>query len=92
MLGMIDIYVLRTYFDTNRTTAPMQFSDRLRLVFFEVRLISGVFGLDDKGDAVGELVVWICLAFAIFFADVVLQIQESWRWRSTAVKAQMAAA
>jgi uncharacterized membrane protein len=48
------------------------------LVFFEVRLISGLLGLDDQGPAVGELVVWICLAFSVPIADVALQIQESW--------------
>jgi len=54
------------------------------LVFFEVRLISGVFRLDDKGNAVAELVVWICVALAIPLADVVLQIQESFRSRASA--------
>jgi uncharacterized membrane protein len=47
------------------------------LVFFEVRLISGLLGLDDDGFAVGELIVWICLAFAIPLADLVLQLQDS---------------
>ena len=56
------------------------------LVFFEVRLISGVFGLDDKGNAVAELVVWICVAFSIPLADIVLQIQESFRSRSNALR------
>lgn len=55
------------------------------LVFFEVRLISGVFRLDDKGNAVAELVVWICVALAIPLADVVLQIQESFRSRASAL-------
>lgn len=54
------------------------------LVFFEVRLISGVFRLDDKGLAVAELVVWICVAFAIPLADIALQIQESFRSRASA--------
>ncbi len=58
------------------------------LVFFEVRLISGVFGLDDKGLAVAELVVWVCVASAIPLADMVLQIQESFRSRSSAVRHQ----
>ena len=48
------------------------------LVFFEVRLISGIFGFDDSNTA-GETIVWICLAFAIPIADVILQIQDS-RW------------
>jgi uncharacterized membrane protein len=55
------------------------------LVFFEVRLISGIFGLDDSNTA-GETIIWICLALAIPLADIVLQIQDSWRARaSTAV-------
>jgi uncharacterized membrane protein len=51
------------------------------LVFFEVRFISGVLGLDDAGDAVSETIVWICLAFSIPLADLLLQIQESARTR-----------
>jgi uncharacterized membrane protein len=51
------------------------------LVFFEVRLISGVFGLDDSASA-GETIVWCCVAAAIPMADLVLQWQESWRTRA----------
>ena len=47
------------------------------LVFFEVRLISGVLGLDNAGDAVIETIIWICIAAAIPVADIALQIQES---------------
>jgi len=46
------------------------------LVFFEVRLISGLFGLDDSVGA-SETIVWICLAFSIPLADLILQLQES---------------
>jgi uncharacterized membrane protein len=53
------------------------------LVFFEVRLISGVLGFDDSNTA-GETIIWICLALAIPLADIVLQIQDSWRARSSA--------
>lgn len=49
------------------------------LVFVEVRVISGVLGLDDAGFAMGELIAWICLVLAIPLADVVLQLQDSWR-------------
>jgi uncharacterized membrane protein len=52
------------------------------LVFFEVRLISGIFGFDDSNTA-GETIIWICLALAIPLADIVLQIQDSWRPRSS---------
>lgn len=52
------------------------------LVFFEVRVISGVLELDEAGAAVSELIVWICLASFLLLADVALQVQESSRWRS----------
>ena len=58
------------------------------LVFFEVRLISGVFGLDDAGPAVAELIVWICLAFSLLLADVALQVQESLRRASARARVQ----
>ncbi len=48
------------------------------LVFFEVRLISGVLGLDDSNSA-SETIVWICLAFSIPLADLVLQVQDARR-------------
>ena len=55
------------------------------LVFFEVRLIAGVFGFDQDLEAI-ETIVWSCLACAIPLADVVLQLQESQRSRSPAVR------
>ena len=48
------------------------------LVFFEVRVISGLFGLDDNVGST-ETIVWICLALSIPLADLVLQLQESRR-------------
>jgi uncharacterized membrane protein len=48
------------------------------LVFFEVRVISGLLGLDDSVGAT-ETIVWICLALSIPLADLVLQLQESRR-------------
>jgi len=53
------------------------------LVFFEVRLIAGVFGFDEDLAAI-ETIVWSCLVCAIPLADVVLQLQESRRSRSPA--------
>lgn len=73
------------YFILNRKIQQhrqwMTRSYAVALVFFEVRLISGVLGLDDSGDAVGETIVWICVAFAIPLADFVLQLQDSRRSR-----------
>jgi uncharacterized membrane protein len=51
------------------------------LVFFEVRAISGIFGLDATPGA-AETIVWSCVAAAIPLADLVLQMQESWRFRA----------
>jgi uncharacterized membrane protein YtjA (UPF0391 family) len=53
------------------------------LVFFEVRLISGVLGFDGS-IAATETIIWICLALAIPLADVIPQIQDSWRARPPA--------
>lgn len=52
------------------------------LVFFEVRAISGIFGLDFTPGAT-ETIVWSCVAAAIPLADIVLQLQESWRTRAS---------
>jgi uncharacterized membrane protein len=56
------------------------------LVFFEVRFISGLLGLDDSVGAT-ETIVWICLAFSIPLADLVLQLQESRRSSAPAASA-----
>jgi uncharacterized membrane protein len=75
------------YFILNRKIQQhrqwMTRSYAVALVFFEVRLISGVLGLDDN-DAAGEVIIWICLAFCIPLADLILQLQESFRARSSA--------
>jgi uncharacterized membrane protein len=45
------------------------------LVFFEVRFILGISGLDRPFDfAVVEPVVWICLAFAVLLGDIANQL------------------
>ncbi len=66
------------YFILNRRIQQhrqwMTRSYAVALVFFEVRLISGLLGLDDS-IAAGETIVWICLAFSIPLADLVLQLQ-----------------
>jgi len=52
------------------------------IVFLEVRVILGVTGWERLGVAVTETVVWVCLAFSLLAADVVLQWQELARSRS----------
>jgi uncharacterized membrane protein YozB (DUF420 family) len=58
-------------------------SSAIALVFLEVRVISGVLGFDDSVSAV-EPIVWMCNIFSLFFADLILQLQELLRPRSLA--------
>jgi hypothetical protein len=60
------------------------------IVFLEVRVVGGVTGWDNLGIAVTETIVWSCLAFAILFADLVLQWQDLRRTRQIPAKAQTA--
>src|SRR6185312_5567302 len=46
------------------------------LVFLEVRVISGVTGWEKLGPSVDETIVWVCLAFSVLAADIVLQLEE----------------
>ncbi len=62
------------------------------IVFLEVRVILGVTGWERLGERVTETVVWVCVAFALLFGDVVLQWQELWRSRPQPVRARAMAA
>jgi uncharacterized membrane protein len=62
------------------------------LIFVEVRVIGGVTGWDNLGSHVTETIVWCCVAFSVLIGDIVLQVQESMRSRSSVVKAKVAAA
>jgi uncharacterized membrane protein YozB (DUF420 family) len=52
------------------------------LVFIGARVILGVTGLENLSLAAIETTLWVCLAFSILLADVVLQCQELLRVRS----------
>jgi uncharacterized membrane protein YozB (DUF420 family) len=43
------------------------------LVFLEGRVIGGVTGWENLGDRASETIVWVCLAFSLLAADLVLQ-------------------
>ena len=51
------------------------------LVFLEGRVIGGVTGWENLGDRASETIVWVCLAFSILSADLVLQWQKRVRSR-----------
>ena len=59
------------------------------IVFLEVRVVSGIFGFDDSASA-GETIVWMCVAFSLLFADIVLQWQDFAGARNVPGRAQAA--
>jgi hypothetical protein len=61
-------------------------------VFLGARVVLGVTGLENRGDAAVETVIWMCLAFSIVLADIVLHVQEQQRARPAARVAKAAAA
>jgi hypothetical protein len=61
------------------------------LVFLEVRVISGLTGLDGNNRAT-ELLVWMCVILAVPIADIVLKWREFKRGRTIQSKAAAAKA
>ncbi len=61
------------------------------LIFLEVRVISGVLRLDDSAVA-GEIIVWMCVIFAVPLADIVLNWRDFKRGRIVQGKAAAKAA
>jgi len=59
------------------------------LIFLEVRVIQGVFGLE-KIPGATETIVWCCVAFSVLAGDIVIQAQELLRSRP-APRVQVAA-
>jgi uncharacterized membrane protein len=59
------------------------------IVFLEVRVVSGVLGFDES-IAAGETIVWMCVAFSLLFADLVLQWQDFARARNVPARTQNA--
>ena len=55
------------------------------IVFLEVRFVSGLLGYDDSASA-GETIVWMCVAFSLLFADLILHWQDLVRSRPAQAK------
>ena len=66
----------------------MSRSFAVAIVFLEVRVVSGVMGWDNSSPAVTETIVWMCVAFSLLFADVVLQWQDLRRSRPAPARVQ----
>jgi len=84
--GIALVFILKGRVQQHRQWMTRSFA--VALVFLEVRVIGGVTGWDNLGIAVTEAIVWGCLAFAILFADLVLQWQDLRRTQPIPAKAQ----
>jgi uncharacterized membrane protein len=60
------------------------------IVFLEVRVVAGVTGWENLGESVTETIVWMCVAFSLLFADVVLQWPDLFRSRPVTARVQPA--
>jgi uncharacterized membrane protein len=86
--GIAVAFILQGKVQQHRQWMTRSFA--VALVFLEVRLIAGVTGWENLGLAVTETIVWMCVAFSLFLADVVLQWQEMPRARRAVAKAPAA--
>lgn len=59
------------------------------IVFLEVRVISGIGGFHSS--AATETIIWVCIASALFFADIAIQWQDMRPARAVPTKATLAA-
>jgi len=84
--GIAMVFILRGRVPQHRQWMTRSFA--VALVFLEVRVIGGITGWNDL--AAIETIVWTCVAFSLFLADVVLQLQGDRRTRPVVVKVQPA--
>ena len=85
--GVAFIFVRQGKIQQHRAWMTRSFA--LALVFLEVRVIGGITGWENLGSHANETIIWSCLAFAILWADIVLQWQELCRSRPVAAKPKM---
>jgi hypothetical protein len=78
--GIAMVFILKGKVQEHRQWMTRSFA--VALVFLEGRVIGGVTGWEDLGTHANETIVWACLAFSIFSADLVLQWQQPGRSRS----------
>jgi hypothetical protein len=78
--GIAMVFILKSKVQEHRQWMTRSFA--VALVFLEVRVIGGVAGWESLDANVNETIVWVCLAFSILSADLVLEWQELERQRS----------
>jgi len=67
------IFILRGNIQQHRNWMTRSYA--VAIVFLEVRFVSGLLGYDDNVSA-GETIVWMCVAFSLLFADLVIHWQD----------------
>ncbi len=75
--GIAMVFILKGKAQEHRQWMTRSFA--VALVFLEGRVIGGVTGWENLGDRASETIVWVCLAFSILAADLVLQWQKPGR-------------
>jgi uncharacterized membrane protein len=78
------LFILRGNVNLHRQWMTRSFA--VAIVFLEVRVIGGVTGWDMLGPAAIETIVWVCLAFSVLSADIVLQWQDLVRGRIAPIR------
>jgi uncharacterized membrane protein len=78
--GIAMILILKGKVQEHRQWMTRSFA--LAITFLQVRVIGGVTGWENINVHANETIVWASLAFAILFADIVIQWQELARLRS----------
>jgi uncharacterized membrane protein len=77
--GVAFVFILKRKVQEHRQWMTRSFA--IALVFLEARVIGGLGGWDNLDVHANETIVWVCLAFSIVSADLVLQWQELGRRR-----------
>ena len=70
------VFILKGKVHEHRQWITRSFA--VALVFLEGRVIGGVTGWENLDIHVTETIIWVCLAFSILSADLVLQCQQLW--------------
>jgi len=88
--GIAFAFILKGKVQQHRAWMTRSFA--VALVFLQGRVILGITNWENTRPELSEPVIWACIAFSIFAADVVLLWQELRRSRPAVVRAKVAAA
>jgi len=72
--GIAMVFILKGKVQEHRQWMTRSFA--VAIVFLEVRVIGGLGGWENLDAHANETIVWVCLAFSILSADLVLQWQQ----------------